>query len=48
MNKLIALIIVSTTLTACNTVAGLGTDLNKSANWTKDKMSGTNLSEGTK
>ena len=48
MNKLLALVIVSATLTACNTVAGLGTDLTKSANWTKDKMSGTDLSEGTK
>jgi predicted small secreted protein len=48
MNKFLALAIVSTILTACNTVAGLGTDLTKSANWTKDKMSGTDLSEGTK
>lgn len=48
MNKFLVLIIVSTTLTACNTIAGLGTDLTKSANWTKEKMSGTDLSEGTK
>jgi predicted small secreted protein len=48
MNKFLILVIVSTTLTACNTVAGLGTDLTKSANWTKEKMSGTDLSEGTK
>jgi predicted small secreted protein len=49
MTKFLVLIMVCTTmLTACNTVAGLGTDLNKSANWTKDKMSGTDLSQGTK
>ena len=48
MNKFLVLIIVSTTLTACNTIEGLGTDLTKSANWTKEKMSGTDLSEGTK
>jgi len=27
-------------LTGCNTVAGIGTDITKSAEWTKDKMSG--------
>jgi predicted small secreted protein len=49
MNKFLVLIMLGTTmLTACNTVAGLGTDLTKSANWTKDKMSGTDLSQGTK
>jgi predicted small secreted protein len=49
MNKLLALIILSTTLlTACNTVAGFGTDITKSAQWTKEKMSGTDLSGGNK
>jgi len=48
MNKLLALIIVTTTLTACNTIAGFGTDVTKSAQWTRDKMSGTDLSQGTK
>jgi predicted small secreted protein len=27
-------------LTGCNTIAGMGTDITKSAEWTKDKMSG--------
>jgi predicted small secreted protein len=27
-------------LTGCNTVAGFGTDITKSAQWTSDKMSG--------
>lgn len=32
-------------LTGCNTVAGLGTDITKSAEWTKDKMSGSKDSQ---
>ncbi len=37
-----ALIIVAVFLiTGCNTIAGMGTDITKSAEWTKDKMSGT-------
>jgi predicted small secreted protein len=28
-------------LTGCNTVAGMGTDITKTAEWTKDKMSGS-------
>ncbi len=28
-------------LTGCNTIAGMGTDITRSANWTADKMSGT-------
>jgi predicted small secreted protein len=27
-------------LSGCNTVAGMGTDITKSAEWTKDKMTG--------
>jgi predicted small secreted protein len=39
---IVALIIVSLFLiTGCNTVAGFGNDITKSAEWTKDKMSGT-------
>ena len=39
---IVALIIVSLFLiTGCNTVAGVGTDITKSAEWTKDKMSGS-------
>ena len=37
----VALIIVAVFMvTGCNTVAGFGTDITKSAEWTKDKMSG--------
>ena len=36
--KMLAILIVVTALTACNTVAGVGTDLTKSAEWTKDQM----------
>lgn len=37
-----ALIVVTVVLlTGCNTVAGFGTDITKSAEWTKDKMSGS-------
>jgi len=37
-----ALIIVALVmLTGCNTVAGIGTDITKSAEWTRDKMSGS-------
>ena len=28
-------------LTGCNTVAGMGTDITKSAEWTRDKMPGS-------
>jgi predicted small secreted protein len=39
---LVALIIAAVFLiTGCNTVAGMGTDITKSAEWTKDKMSGS-------
>jgi predicted small secreted protein len=36
--KIFSIIIMVTALTACNTVAGLGTDITKSAEWTKDQM----------
>jgi hypothetical protein len=38
-------------ITGCNTVAGFGNDITKSAEWTKDKMSGSKDSQtqgGTK
>ena len=39
---ILALIIVAVfMITGCNTVAGIGTDITKSAEWTKDKMSGS-------
>jgi predicted small secreted protein len=34
-------------LTGCNTVAGFGTDITKSAEWTKDKMGGSSSSSNT-
>ncbi len=34
-------------LTGCNTIAGMGTDITKSAEWTKDKMSGSPSSSTT-
>jgi predicted small secreted protein len=38
----VALIVVAVFLiTGCNTIAGIGTDINKSAEWTKDKMGGS-------
>jgi hypothetical protein len=38
----VSLIIVAVfMITGCNTVAGMGTDITKSAEWTKDKMSGS-------
>jgi predicted small secreted protein len=49
---IVALIIVSLFLiTGCNTVAGFGNDITKSAEWTRDKMSGPKDSQtqgGTK
>ena len=39
---IVALIIVAVfMITGCNTIAGMGTDITKSAEWTKDKMSGS-------
>jgi predicted small secreted protein len=35
------LAVVLVMLTGCNTVAGVGTDITRSAEWTKDKMSGS-------
>jgi len=36
--KILAMLTMVAVLTACNTVAGLGTDITKSAEWTKDQM----------
>lgn len=36
--KLIILIMLVSTLTACSTVAGMGKDLTSTAEWTKEKM----------
>ena len=39
MKTVVALILV-TALTACSTVAGVGKDIQSSAEWTKEKMGG--------
>ena len=45
---IVALIIVSLFLiTGCNTVAGFGNDISKSAEWTRDKMSSNKNSSTT-
>ena len=38
--KLIASIMLVMALTACSTVAGVGKDIQSSAEWTKEKMGG--------
>ena len=40
MNKLIkcALFLLVTQLAACNTMSGMGEDIKKSAEWTKERM----------
>ena len=41
--KLLTAILLVLSVSACSTVAGLGKDIQKSAEWTKEKMSGTKL-----
>jgi predicted small secreted protein len=41
--KTLAIIIMVTTLTACGTIAGFGNDIQKSAEWTKEKMGGSKV-----
>jgi predicted small secreted protein len=36
--KVVALLILITALAACSTVAGVGKDIQSSAEWTKEKM----------
>jgi predicted small secreted protein len=36
--KTLAMILMVTALTACNTVAGLGTDIKSASDWTRDQM----------
>jgi predicted small secreted protein len=36
--KSLTILIMVLVLAACNTVAGLGTDITRSADWTKDQM----------
>jgi predicted small secreted protein len=37
----ILIVVMLIMLSGCNTVAGMGTDITRSAEWTKDKMSGS-------
>jgi predicted small secreted protein len=41
--KVIFGIVLLLTLSACSTVAGVGKDIQDSATWTKEKMTGTKL-----
>jgi predicted small secreted protein len=41
--KTLLVILTALSITACGTVAGLGKDIQKSAEWTKEKMTGTPL-----
>jgi len=38
--KIVLTLILVTALAACSTVAGVGKDIQSSAEWTKEKMSG--------
>ena len=38
--RTLALLILVTSLAACSTVAGVGKDIQSSAEWTKDKIGG--------
>ena len=41
--KTLLVILTVLSIAACSTVAGLGKDIQKGAEWTKEKMSGTPL-----
>jgi predicted small secreted protein len=41
--KTVAILIMVTALTACGTIAGFGSDIQKSAEWTKEKMTGSKV-----
>lgn len=36
--KIVAVLVIALALTACNTVSGIGRDIQGSAEWTKNKM----------
>jgi predicted small secreted protein len=42
--KQLVIILTVLSLTACGTIAGFGSDIQKSAEWTKDKMTGSSTS----
>jgi predicted small secreted protein len=41
--KTLAILIMVTSLTACGTIAGVGSDIQKSAEWTREKMGGSKV-----
>jgi predicted small secreted protein len=41
--KTVAILIMVTALTACGTIAGFGSDIQKSAEWTKEKITGSKV-----
>jgi predicted small secreted protein len=41
--KLIAVVLTVLSLSACSTVAGIGTDITRASEWTQEKMKGTPL-----
>jgi predicted small secreted protein len=46
MRMLIVMLLI-TMLTACNTIAGLGIDITKSADWAKEKLGGQSIDLGS-
>jgi len=44
--KHLVIILTVLSLTACGTIAGFGSDIQKSAEWTKEKMSGSSTAKG--
>jgi predicted small secreted protein len=41
--KTLLIVLTALSITACGTVAGLGKDIQKGAEWTRDQMTGTPL-----
>lgn len=41
LGLILVVVVVAAMLAGCNTVAGMGADIQKSANWTAEKMSGS-------
>jgi predicted small secreted protein len=41
--KVLLIVLATLSLTACGTVSGLGKDIQKGAEWTKEKITGTPL-----
>jgi len=48
IGPMILIIVCLMLLTGCNTIAGVGADITKSANWTAEKMSGNKSDQQAK